>query len=77
MQGYSAPVARLPHLVAMKTLSEQESRVHDRFDLMALLKVATGAEIEESNHLVNLIEERGFNRGKDLKAELKRFIDLA
>jgi predicted nucleotidyltransferase len=68
------PVARLPHLVAMKVLAEREEREQDRADLRVLLRVATDPEVQETRDLVRLIEERGFNRGKDVTQALQRFM---
>lgn len=64
------PVARLSHLIAMKTLSEREGRERDRDDLLALLSSATSEDIQEARALLELIEMRGFHRGKDLQARL-------
>lgn len=73
--GISIPVASLPHLVAMKVLSEQENREQDRADLRVLLCVATDSEIDEARRLVRLIEERGFHRGRDMRGNLREFLD--
>lgn len=66
------PVARLPHLVAMKVLSQREGREQDLLDLSVLLGLATEPELTEAERLVRLIEERGFDRGRDLRGELQR-----
>lgn len=60
------PVARLHHLLAMKVLSERESRLQDRLDIQALLAVASEADLTETVLALKLIEERGRNDGKDL-----------
>jgi len=68
------PVARIPHLIAMKVLSENEVRDQDRGDLRVLLTAASVEELAEAEKAVRLIEERGFNRGKNLAATLQSFI---
>lgn len=66
-----APVARLPHLVAMKLLSrDDEHREQDRSDLRKLVAIASAGELEEVRSLVHLIVARGYNRGRDLQAAL-------
>ena len=70
-------VARVPHLIAMKVLSESESRQQDRIDLHALLVVATDVEIERARQASSLIRERDFDRGKDLQAGLEGFLETA
>lgn len=67
------PVARREHLIAMKTLSASEHRDHDVRDLIVLLSEASPRELELARQALALIKERGFDRGKDLEAELERF----
>ncbi len=69
------PVASLPHLVAMKVLSEDDVRTQDRSDLQALLRVASSDELVEAHKLVKLIATRGFNRDRDLESRLNRFVE--
>lgn len=73
-ENISLPVARIGHLIAMKVLSESAVRDQDRGDLRVLLTVASADELEEAEKAVQLIEERGFARGKDLPAALASFI---
>ena len=73
--GAELLVARIPHLIAMKVLSECEARMQDRSDLQALFKVASKIEQQRARELVKLIEGRGFHRDRDLSerfAELQR-----
>jgi len=70
----AVPVATISHLIAMKILSENENRDHDRGDIKALLAVASPAEIEEARNALGLIEKRNYNRDKDLFATLKGFL---
>ena len=62
------PVANLSHTLAMKIVSENNSdRIRDRDDIRKLLCIATSDQIEFCKEALTLIEERGFNRGKNLK----------
>jgi len=69
--GVQVPVARAGHLVAMKLLSRSEGRPLDQADLFALIASADAAEIERAREAVRLIAERGFDRGRDLVADLE------
>ena len=75
--GLSLPVASAAHLIAMKILSENDSRFQDRADLMALLAGAAPEVIGTARQALDLIAERGSARGKDLHATLDHFIALA
>lgn len=73
--GLIVPVATVPSLIALKVLSANwQRRPQDVLDLQQLISSATDSEIEESRRLLLLIEERGYNRNKDLQAELTRYI---
>lgn len=70
------PVACRGHLIAMKVVSEDSiDRIQDRIDLRALLESADAQDLKMASEGLRLIEERGFNRGKDLPATLKKFLD--
>jgi hypothetical protein len=71
--GNRVPVAQRGHLIALKVLSESESRFRDREDLRALLQSATAADMGEAREAVRLISERGFHRGKELSELLAAF----
>ncbi|MGE0145181.1 MAG: nucleotidyl transferase AbiEii/AbiGii toxin family protein [Planctomycetota bacterium] len=75
LPGFMAPVARLPHLIAMKVLAESDVREHDRSDLRALIAVATKREPGAAKNAVRLIEDRGFARGKKLEEVLEAFVN--
>jgi predicted nucleotidyltransferase len=68
--GLEIPVAKTGHLLAMKVLSEQENRPQDRMDALALVEKADEIDLQEAREAVELILRRGFDRGKDLRAEL-------
>ena len=64
--GVTVPVGRIPHLIAMKVLSESDVRDQDKSDLRVLLAAASREELIEAQDAVRLIEQRGFQRGKNL-----------
>jgi len=71
VEGVFVPVASRAHLIAMKVLSrDPKRRPRDDEDLAHLLNDATSEEIEEARKALNLIADRGFDRGKNLRAEL-------
>ena len=68
-------VATIPALIALKVLSADNIiRLQDIIDLQHLIAEATDAEIAESRQLLLLIEQRGYNRDKDLQSELTRYL---
>jgi len=69
--------ARIPHLIAMKLVSESEVRHQDRADLHALILAATDADLVEVPPLLDLIAQRGYAGDKDLHALFQRFRTLA
>lgn len=71
---FSVPIARVGHLLALKVLSYSESRMQDLVDIHALLRKADDQELERARGAVSLITARGYNRGKDLIAELEAYI---
>ncbi|MGH9949456.1 MAG: hypothetical protein ACRD6X_19965, partial [Pyrinomonadaceae bacterium] len=71
-----APVATVPSLIALKVLSANwKKRPQDVLDLQQLISSATDDEIKESRQLLLLIEQRGYNRNKDLPSEFARYLD--
>jgi hypothetical protein len=69
-------VASHEHLIALKVLSLDDRRPNDRADLQALLTRASTTQVERADAALALITERGFNRRKDLHAELDQVIAL-
>jgi predicted nucleotidyltransferase len=64
------PVATTAHLVALKALARDDvNRPQDAGDLRALLRVASNDDIARARTALASIEERGFQRGRDLQAE--------
>ncbi len=65
------PVARRPHLIAMKLLARDDRvRPQDFDDLRSLLLQATEEEISDARRLLALITQRGFARRRDLGVAL-------
>jgi hypothetical protein len=67
-----APIASMPSLLAMKArCQELPERIQDKADLVnQLIPFATEKDISEARELIILMEQRGFNEGRDL---LKNF----
>jgi predicted nucleotidyltransferase len=65
------PVASIGHLIALKALA---GRHQDLTDLGYLISVATDADLAEAAASAAKIQERGFNRGQDLPADLAAII---
>lgn len=66
--GLLLPVARLPHLIAMKALADREK---DLKDLDLLIPEATPGELGEARHAARLIQNRGLHPDKDVPALLE------
>ena len=76
VSGFSVPVARLGHLIALKVLARDDrTRPQDRVDLAALLARADAGALAEARESLVLITRRGFHRGRDLSAALDATID--
>jgi hypothetical protein len=63
-----APIASMPSLLAMKArCQELPERIQDKADLVnQLVPYATEKDISEARELIRLMEQRGFNEGRDL-----------
>lgn len=71
LPGLVLPVARVGHLIALKLLATDErTRPQDAVDLRALVEVAEVGDLELARHAVGLIEDRGYQRGRNLAAAL-------
>lgn len=68
-EGLFVPVAQLGHLLALKVLA---GRPRDAEDCKALIASATARDLRQALDTLDLIERRGFHRGKDLAAEFTR-----
>jgi hypothetical protein len=67
----TAPVATTGHLIALKVLA---GRSQDLTDLGYLIPAASSSELHAARAAVKLIQERGFNRGQDVVADLETLI---
>lgn len=76
LPGLRVPVARAGHLLALKVLAVSPERPQDEVDIVALLRDATPADLEEARAAAALIVERGYHRGRDVSADLARRIGL-
>ena len=71
LPGFTIPVARLAHLIALKVLARDDrTRPQDRVDLAALLARADATTRAEASEALALVTRRGFHRGRDLIAAL-------
>jgi len=68
-------VATIGHLIAMKLLAQSEDRPQDSIDLKNLFKVADESQILIAKQAIELIEKRGFNRGRELSKILKETLN--
>lgn len=65
--GVCVPVARIPHLMALKVLARDDrTRPQDALDLRLLISAAHPSDLEKACALAQLIEQRGFNRARNL-----------
>lgn len=64
--GVVVPVARRAHLIALKLLSVDETRLQDRMDLAGLVTGADVHDRQETLDTVDVIVARGTNRDRDL-----------
>jgi hypothetical protein len=71
--GIVVPVATRAHLIAMKLLSVDDTRLQDAIDLRALLFAATPSDLREVESSIARIQQRGYHRGRDLAALLRDY----
>lgn len=74
LPGLVVPVARTGHLVALKVLAGREIDIRD---VLWLWEAADEEERLRAYEALALITHRRFNRGKDLLAELGRFLAMS
>lgn len=73
-----ADVAQVGHLIAMKLISrDPKRRPRDQQDLVDLARVADEHEWERAEAAIHLVDQRGFSRGRDLRAGLDEIRALA
>jgi hypothetical protein len=77
--GIVAEVAQVGHLIAMKLVSrDPKRRPRDQQDLVDLASVADDREWQRAEAAIELILQRGFSRGRDLRAglvEIRSLVD--
>lgn len=75
LPGLTMRVARTGYLIALKVLSRNDiERPQDIIDLRALFTVAQSADIDCARQALDDITSRGFQRGKDLRADLDELL---
>ncbi len=74
LPGLRVPVAGIGHLLALKVLSISPTRPQDLSDILALLREAKPADIEQARKTAALIVTRGFGRGRDLVGALEQHL---
>jgi hypothetical protein len=75
LPGLVAPVARVGHLLALKVLARDDlRRPQDIADIRAMLAIASEEELSLAASALELIEQRGFARGKMLVDEWKAIL---
>ena len=72
--GVVLPIASIGELLALKILSRGPRRLQDDLDLQALLEASSARDRRVAERNLELIRERGYARGKNLKAEWKRVL---
>jgi predicted nucleotidyltransferase len=76
LPGLQLPVARVGHLLATKVLARDDKRrPQDAADLRALLAEAEQHDLALAETALALITQRGFARGRDLKAAWRALLD--
>jgi len=74
--GFSAPVAKIGHLIAMKILARDDrKRPQDRLDLKALLQSCEQSDLNQAREALTEIEKVGLNRERDLIGSLAETLE--
>lgn len=72
LPGVEVPVATTGDLLALKVLARDDvERPQDILDIRALLAVARPADLRRARRAAELIQQRGYNRARDLVRELR------
>ena len=75
LPGLRIPVATVGHLVALKVLAMNDStRMQDMIDARNLIAVADTGDLEQARDALRLIEQRGYQRDKNLMDEFDRLL---
>lgn len=71
LPGFEVPVATTGHLIALKLLARDDRRrPADADDLRALAAIAAESDWAQARSAVQVIRQRGYERGRDLEAAL-------
>ena len=74
----AVPVCRPGHLLALKLLARDDRlRPQDLGDIRLLLAIAEEDDLSRARRGIAQITERGYNRGRDLAAELELLLEQA
>lgn len=71
LPGLSVRVAQIGHLLALKILA---GRPQDLADIQSLLQYADDRDLKLARESLDLISRRGYDRGKNLLAELANWV---
>ncbi len=75
LPGVTVPVATVPHLLALKVLARDDRlRPQDRADAIALVASLNDAGLAETRACLVRIAQRGYQRDRDLLADLERLL---
>jgi hypothetical protein len=75
LPGLIVPVASIGHLLALKSLARDDrERPQDLDDIKALLLEAGPQDLDDARSALQLIEERGFHRGRPLRGEFEKVV---
>jgi hypothetical protein len=73
--GLAAPVASIGHLLALKVLARDDRhRPQDLDDIRALLAESSPEDLAEARAALQLIEARGFQRGRRLSDDFEGLV---
>jgi predicted nucleotidyltransferase len=73
LDGFKVPVATVAHLIATKVLARDDrTRPQDRLDLAGLFRKATEQDLDAAREALELIDQRGYGRGRPLLGDLDR-----
>ena len=76
VQGLTLPVAQVGHLMVMKVLSRDDRfRPADADDLVGLSLVATDTDWDRALTAARLVEQRGYNRDRDIVVAIEALRD--
>lgn len=72
--GIHVPLAQTGHLLALKVLSQSDTRPQDAIDIKMLLGIASSLDLDLARNSIALIVERGFHRDRDLASILEGWL---